>query len=219
MSQVREIPERVVFHSLCPSSLLPPPPPMVLWIFGYGSLIWKAGFEYDRRVTGYVRNYSRLFLQGSTDHRGTPEAPGRTVTLEYCENAITWGAAYSIEGGVDAEQTAISYLEVREKQYDVRLYADLYTKDSGSEPAIKSVLIYVGSSDSQRNPNYLGWAPTDSIARQIAHARGPSGPNAEYLFRLEEALKEIGVEDEHVTDIANQVRAIIGVDSLQNGDK
>lgn len=187
---------------------------MVLWIFGYGSLIWKAGFEYDRRVTGYVRDYRRVFHQGSTDHRGTPEQPGRTVTLEYCQNAITWGAVYSIEGGIDAEQTAISYLEVREKQYDVRLIADFFTKESGLEPAIKNVRIYVGSPDRNRNPNYLGPAPTEVIARQIATSRGPSGPNAEYLFRLEDSLKEIGVDDEHVTDIADQVRNIVKLDGI-----
>eukprot|EP00897_Mesotaenium_endlicherianum_P008343 jgi/Mesen1/7537/ME000391S06776 len=81
---------------------------MVLWIFGYGSLVWRAGFEYDRRMPGYIKGYQRLFHQGSTDHRGTPEAPGRTVTLEPLDGAITWGAAYSIEGGKDAESTAIS---------------------------------------------------------------------------------------------------------------
>ena len=37
---------------------------MVLWIFGYGSLVWKAGFEYDVRKTGYIKGYKRVFYQG-----------------------------------------------------------------------------------------------------------------------------------------------------------
>ena len=37
---------------------------MVLWIFGYGSLVWKAGFEYDVRLTGYIKGYKRVFYQG-----------------------------------------------------------------------------------------------------------------------------------------------------------
>lgn len=37
---------------------------MALWIFGYGSLIWKAGFEYDDRVEGYIKDMERVFYQG-----------------------------------------------------------------------------------------------------------------------------------------------------------
>lgn len=42
-----------------------------LWIFGYGSLCWHPGFEFDKSLTGYVRGFSRRFWQGNTTHRGT----------------------------------------------------------------------------------------------------------------------------------------------------
>jgi hypothetical protein len=38
---------------------------MVLWVFGYGSLVWKAGFEYDKRIIGYIKGYRRVFHQGA----------------------------------------------------------------------------------------------------------------------------------------------------------
>ncbi|KAH8694021.1 putative cation transport protein ChaC [Talaromyces proteolyticus] len=99
-----------------------------LWVFGYGSLIWKPPPYYDLRVPGYINGYVRRFWQASTDHRGTPEQPGRVVTviersfwetlddpqkeLESSATSTLWGAAYHIPAS-HAEEVH-DYLDVRE---------------------------------------------------------------------------------------------------------
>ncbi|KAH1215958.1 hypothetical protein AAZX31_13G064400 [Glycine max] len=181
---------------------------MVMWVFGYGSLISKAGFHYDERIVGFIKGYRRVFYQGSTDHRGTPEFPGRTVTLEPAEGEICWGAAYKIAKKEDAE-TALVYLEVREKQYDKKEYLDFYTDLTATSPAVSGVMVYIATPDKKSNVNYLGPASIEDIARQIIQAKGPAGPNRDYLFNLEKALHEIGCKDKHVIDLANEVRRIL----------
>ncbi|KAK9823903.1 hypothetical protein WJX72_006269 [[Myrmecia] bisecta] len=179
-----------------------------IWIFGFGSIVWKPGFQYSQRVEGYIKGYRRVFYQGSTDHRGVPGAPGRTATLEHNPESVTWGAAFLLAGDFQHQQETLKYLEWREKQYDLREYVDIFTKESGPTPAVKGALVYIATANSKANVNYLGPAPPEDIAQQIAHAVGPSGPNYEYLYNLAEAMTKMGVEDAELAWLAQRVREI-----------
>ena len=170
------------------------------WIFGYGSLIWNPGFAFTRRKTGYIRGWARRFYQGSTDHRGLPGAPGRVVTLAAEVEATCWGVAYGVTER--SLGSVLSYLDQREQGGFRRRWMPLYS--GASEPPGR-VCVYIAADD---NPEYLGPAPVSAIARQIRHATGPSGSNAEYLIRLADSLRALGVTDEHVFELERQVRCL-----------
>ncbi|CAP85679.1 Pc20g03500 [Penicillium rubens Wisconsin 54-1255] len=203
-----------------------------LWVFGYGSLIWKPPPHYDQRIPGYISGYVRRFWQASTDHRGTPEQPGRVVTViertfwetlddpiahlesELSSTGKVWGAAYHIPAS-HAEEVH-DYLDERE----IDGYSAHYTPfhptvdvegagdSTGSSPII--CMVYIGQ---PTNPQFLRDAAhrePQHVAQVISAGHGLSGKGSEYLFMLEKGLEGLGLgtADVHVTDLVKRVKAI-----------
>lgn len=156
-----------------------------LWLFGYGSLIWKADFDFIERRPARIHGWSRRFWQGSHDHRGTTSAPGRVVTLVAEPGARCAGMAYLITPAV------FDHLDLREKNGYLREVVPIEFCAGGQDEG----LIYIAGPD---NDAFLGDAPDSAIARQIAASRGPSGLNRDYLFHLADALRAMGEKDAHV---------------------
>jgi cation transport protein ChaC len=66
------------------------------WLFGYGSIMWKTGFNFETSELCHAKGWARRFWQGSADHRGTAEFPGRVVTLIESASEHCWGTAYRL---------------------------------------------------------------------------------------------------------------------------
>lgn len=176
-------------------------PSEAIWIFGYGSLIWRPDFHFEERRHGFIRDYARRFWQGSTDHRGTADHPGRVVTLIDEPGAICWGTAYR----VSQEQTpeVLGYLDRRESGGFRRERVEVSMPGAQVDGESLVAQLYLAPSE---NPNYLGPASLASIAQQICSAQGPSGSNVEYALELAAALREMGAEDDHVFSLEALIR-------------
>lgn len=174
-----------------------------MWVFGYGSLIFRPGFPFVSRRVGYVRGLARRFYQGSTDHRGTPDAPGRVVTLVPRSRGRCGGVAYQID--VARAERVLAELDHREKGGYRRLEVQFHPEPAHhpTEAALRGVLVYLAAPD---NPNYLGPASLEEIARQIQRSRGPSGHNRDYLLQLARSLRRLGLHDPHVFALERLVR-------------
>ncbi|MFV8569607.1 gamma-glutamylcyclotransferase [Marinobacter sp. SBS5] len=155
-----------------------------VWLFGYGSLIYKVDFPFLEQKPATIRGWARRFWQGSHDHRGTPEAPGRVVTLIEQPGAVCKGMAFRVAPKV------FEHLDVREKNGYLRFSTTMTFEDGGQAEG----LVYIATED---NEAFLGEAPPEDIARQIAQALGPSGPNTDYLLRLAESLRALGDHCDH----------------------
>ncbi|PAV21672.1 cation transport regulator [Pyrrhoderma noxium] len=186
-------------------------------VFGYGSLIWKPPPHTIKHTPGYLKGYVRRFAQKSHDHRGTPESPGRVVTLihkedwdrysasdAFPEEDTVWGIAYTIDPAHD--EVVRQYLDHREKDgYTVEL-VDIHSVHDGQEQVVISGT-YVGKPE---NPSFIGSQTIEELAQCIVKSVGPSGENKVYLYELAEAVRKLAPEsyDSHLFALEKRVKEL-----------
>jgi len=168
-----------------------------MWIFGYGSLIWRPSFAFVERKKAFVVGWARRLWQGSPDHRGTPESPGRVATLVQSPGERCGGVAYRIDE--ERAPEILAELDVREKAGFDRVTLALHDEDGA---VFAEGIVYVAKID---NPYFLGDADAEVIAGHVAKSHGPSGKNLEYVVRLHDALAELGIEDPHLAAILGRL--------------
>jgi cation transport regulator ChaC len=160
--------------------------PGPLWIFAYGSLIFRPGIPFVEQRTALLEGYARRFWQGSIDHRGVPGAPGRVVTLVQEPSASCWGLAYLVAPQHEAQ--VLRDLDLREQGGYERHWVDLRfalpvpsAERAGDFAGSTRALVYVALPN---NPNFLGATTLETLVQQVRGARGPSGLNRDYVLAL-----------------------------------
>ncbi|NXP54773.1 CHAC1 glutamylcyclotransferase, partial [Heliornis fulica] len=177
-----------------------------VWIFGYGSLVWRPGFEFTSREVGFIRGDRRALSEASV--RCCPPLLEHPITaFLFCFQACTWGVAYEVRG----EQIAASlqYLNMREAVlggYDTKLVKFHPQEKDAEEPIL--ALVYIAT---PQNPSYLGPASEEDIAAQIIVSSGCAGHNIEYLLRLADFMRYFcpQAEDKHLFSIEEALISIL----------
>src|SRR5437764_3657643 len=86
-----------------------------LWVFGYGSLIWRPGFSFVERAQARLIGAHRALCVYSFVHRGTPERPGLVLGLD--RGGTCRGIAFRVAA---TERAAVlAYLRAREQVTNV----------------------------------------------------------------------------------------------------
>ncbi|XGW06496.1 hypothetical protein V3C99_016643 [Haemonchus contortus] len=171
-----------------------------MWIFGYGSLLWNPNFAFVQQVPGVVKGYARRFWQKSPDHRGTPEKPGRTVTLVPDEKFVCWGIAFKV-----AEENVVAtrkYLDFREKAGYSLKKVTFIPDDASIKPFDVEAYMSYGDEEHHTGPSEL-----EDICQTIVQCDGPSGSNVEYALLLAITLHKQAPHcpDEHVFAVERRV--------------
>ena len=149
-----------------------------------------------------MRGWRREFSQASPDHRGTPDLPGRVVTLREDENSQCEGIAYQIE--TSSASQIVEYLDERESGGYSRRYVDLTLNSNGSSLNTKvQALTYIALPE---NPHACESVSVEELALLIAARQGPSGANTDYVLNLAQALLANSISDPVVERLAAQLQ-------------
>ncbi len=159
-----------------------------LWIFGYGSLMWRPELPFAERASAVVQRYHRAFCVTSTHHRGTETRPGLVLGLDL--GGACTGIAYRIPAGHRA--ATLAYLRERELIYGV--YREAHVAARLIEPARREVsaLAYIVE---RSHPSYAGRLALAEQARRIRAASGISGANLDYLVNTVHHLQDLGIRE------------------------
>ncbi|PJE32163.1 ChaC-like protein [Pseudooceanicola marinus] len=176
---------------------------MSMWVFGYGSLLWKPGFDPVERVVAYLPDYRRSFCMTSIHHRGSEAEPGLVLALDPEEGAGCTGLALRV--AEDEEEAVLAYL--RERELVSSAYVEKHLDVELVDGRAVEALVYVMD---PTHVQYCGGLPLEIQAQVIAHAHGGMGPNAEYLYNTAAHLEELGLADDELTWLAARVRNLRG---------
>lgn len=161
-----------------------------LWIFGYGSLMWRPGFDFVEAVHARLTGYRRCFCVTSVHHRGNERRPGLVLGLD--RGGVCEGVAFRVAD--DEAPRVLAYLRQRELvsgvYQEALLPVDLLRGGHGETQVL--ALAYVAE---RAHPSYAGRLPLARQARLIRGARGLSGCNVDYLLNTLCHLAELGIRE------------------------
>ena len=166
-----------------------------LWVFGYGSLMWRPGFDYRESEVARVRGYHRALCVYSHVHRGTPERPGLVLGLD--RGGSCRGMAFRV-AAKDRDAT-IAYLRAREQVTSV--YRELHLNAQLEDGRHVTALSYAVD---RGHVQYAGRLTREDVARLVAQGQGVSGANPDYVRATQAHLAELGIADAMLDWLAEQ---------------
>jgi cation transport protein ChaC len=176
-------------------------PDQAPWVFGYGSLMWRPGFDYLERRSAVLHGRRRAFCIYSVHHRGTPERPG--LVLGLAPGGSVKGAAYRI----DPARWAETYAYLREREQPTETYIETRARVAFTDGGRAPVLTFVSD---RQHPQWAGDLSLEAQALLIAGAQGLSGRNIDYLRDLVEHLRAESVSDHAMETLLARVEELEG---------
>ncbi len=172
------------------------------WIFGYGSLMWRPGFEFKRQTPARLSGYHRRLSVYSNHYRGTDEKPGLVLGLD--RGGSCAGMAFEITDDKWAE--VLSY--VRKREMITSVYREIVKRVYLGE-ATEPVLAVTYAVD-RKHPQCAPPLSVEDTMAFVAQGHGLSGSCAEYVRNTLQHLRDLGHHDAGLERLAPALENLSG---------
>jgi cation transport protein ChaC len=172
-----------------------------LWVFAYGSLIWRPEFAHVERVPARLIGAHRALCVYSFVHRGTPERPGLVLGLD--RGGTCRGIAYRVA----AAERARTLADLRAREQVTSVYIERVRPivlAGHAETRIQAVCYLVDRSHAQ----YAGKLSLTEQLHLVRHAHGKSGQNRDYVLATVHALEAMGCRDRDLHLLAERLHGV-----------
>jgi glutathione-specific gamma-glutamylcyclotransferase len=180
-----------------------------LWVFAYGSLMWRPGFDYLDRIPARLIGLHRALCVFSFVHRGTPERPGLVLGLD--RGGMCRGIAYRVAAASRAQ--TIGYLRAREQVTTV--YVEIMRQielEGHARQRVRALCYVVDRSHVQ----YAGRLTLSESLHHVRQGHGQSGPNRDYVLETVRALEALGYRE---SDLHLLAQRLTGAHESSAGDR
>lgn len=172
-----------------------------VWVFAYGSLMWRPGFVPAQESRARVHGWHRALNVHAISHRGSLTQPGLWFGLE--RGGSVTGAAMRVSGAIRDE--VLRQLWDREQPDDA--YLPVWVSCRLAEGAAVQALSFAAN---RASTLYAGELSVAEIARRMQMAGGAFGLARCYLLRTQNALLRLGARDRHIDAVASRLRSEYG---------
>jgi glutathione-specific gamma-glutamylcyclotransferase len=167
-----------------------------LWIFGYGSLIWRPDFDFEERRAARVHGWHRALKMWSRINRGTPERPGLVFGL------LTGGCCRGVVFRIAREQGAATLAQLWKREMATAVYDPRWLVAETEQGRVRALAFTL----SRKSPSHTGELTEEEYRAIFAFASGIYGTTLDYAHRTHEELKRHDIRDKNLEKLLQLIR-------------
>jgi cation transport protein ChaC len=159
-----------------------------IWLFAYGSLIWRPDFCPAEQRGAMLHGYHRALRMRSRVNRGTPDEPGLVFAL------LSGGSCRGLVYRIAEQDAAATLARLWEREMPNGVYDPQWLRCRTSEGEVTALAFTL----SRRSPNWTGPLDDARLLHIFRHASGRYGSTLDYLLKTAQSLVECGIQDQEV---------------------
>jgi cation transport protein ChaC len=170
-----------------------------VWVYGYGSLIWRPEFHFIEQRLALLHGYHRALCLWSRVNRGTPEQPGLVFGLD------VGGSCRGMAFRIPAQEVPTTLEALWRREMPSGAYIPKWLSCRSDGGTIQALAFTMN----RNTEAYVRDLPTDRLVQIVSNAHGTYGPCIEYVMETAQALQRSNIDDKRLQALVRQLRLTV----------